>query len=232
MRALSAIGLGRSQAAIKPGGWLRPEVHPTPLRRSQLRTARQRRQPRRGIAIRWEHRRKPGMRRRAQPPLVDAPASLPPIVALAPCPSYRQFVQEALVRMIKVGDRAEGVNASRSGDPRRSSLSSSPRGAGGRRRSQAGCLGDSRVRLLLVGSRFDTRPRLAPPNSLRLAKRRHPDRCGATAFHAYGHFAGDEANDRPECRQAGMVREGRCAESTAAGQTVLLPASSWHGRAL
>jgi hypothetical protein len=93
----------------------------------------------------------------AAPP-VDAPTSKPPTSARAPCPSYRLFVQKALVGIIKVGDHAEPLDASRSGDPRRSSVSSSPRDEGGGPCPRGGCLGDARVRLLLVGSGLDTRP--------------------------------------------------------------------------
>lgn len=88
--------------------------------------------------------------------------SKPPTSARAPCPSYRLFVQKALVGIIKVGDHAEPLVASRSCDPRRSSVSSSPREEGGGPCPRGGCLGDARLRLPLVGSRLDTRPRLAP----------------------------------------------------------------------
>ena len=50
------------------------------------------------------------MRRQAQPrPSTHQPAC--PRFALAPCPSYRQFVQEALARIIKVGEHAEPVDS-------------------------------------------------------------------------------------------------------------------------
>ena len=68
-------------------------------------------------------------RRRAQPrPSTHQPAR--PRLLPCPCPSYRQFGQKALVGIIKVGHHAEPVDACRSGDPRRSSLSSSPRAPG------------------------------------------------------------------------------------------------------
>lgn len=64
----------------------------------------------------------------AAPP-VDASANAPDS-SPCPLPSYRQFVQEALAGIIKVGDHAEPVDAYRSSDSYRSSLASSPRGAG------------------------------------------------------------------------------------------------------
>ena len=64
----------------------------------------------------------------AAPP-VDASANAPDS-SPCPLPSYRQFVQEALAGIIKVGDHAEPVVAYRSSDSHRSSLPSSPRGAG------------------------------------------------------------------------------------------------------
>ena len=64
----------------------------------------------------------------AAPP-VDASANAPDS-SPCPLPSYRQFVQEALAGIIKVGDHAEPVDAYRSSDSYRTSLPSSPRGAG------------------------------------------------------------------------------------------------------
>lgn len=96
--------------------------------------------------------------------------------------------------------------------------------------------------LPLVGSRFDTRPRLVPPKLVvdaplrdqfslgsalstaagvcsALAKRRHPDRCGATASLPRGTLRATKCERPAGVPASGWYAEGRCAESTAAGRT-------------
>jgi hypothetical protein len=68
----------------------------------------------------------------AAPP-VDAPASLPPTSAVAPCPSYRQFVQKALVGIMRVCEGAEWVVASGSGGPPLRTICSTGLGPGGQK---------------------------------------------------------------------------------------------------
>jgi|HubBroStandDraft_6_1064221.scaffolds.fasta_scaffold691887_1 hypothetical protein len=66
---------------------------------------------------------------------------------------------------MKVCEGAEWVDASGSGDPRRSSLSSSSGGGRGDLRfPKGGCLGDARVGLVLVGSWLESRAR--PPTDV------------------------------------------------------------------
>jgi hypothetical protein len=73
-----------------------------------------------------------GASRGAAPP-VDAPASLPPTSAVAPCPSYRQFVQKALVGIMRVCEGAEWVVASGSGGPPLRTICSTGLGPGGQK---------------------------------------------------------------------------------------------------
>ena len=113
--------IGNFRRSSEPGvevSWNRASTPPT------LATSRS--SPR-FIAARWEQvridvgsqrcveGRSPARRRTSQP--------APDFPALAPCRSYRQFVQKALVGIMKVCEVAERVDASGSGDPRRSSLS-------------------------------------------------------------------------------------------------------------